>query len=506
MPSPPLVLPGVLFVGEDERARVVAHVGPAAGWFVPRGINDWSTEVSVVPRDALSEDIKKSTKLVMPEEQIAPAKMPLTREAALKSPLVAVSSKLTSKLVEAGIRVHTVGVDRVTSSFYYLAEGGTEEPVSVSGDLVQSVALMLGDRADNAAIERVLDGLADRLVRALSNNRLTELSVELAALLPRAAADGSGAADLDLEGFEKSLGQLLGSSEKFRTQAKQIADDLVGTYERKLAVPLFGEARKSSMGPFDLMVGDKKVPLPTYERWIMSGPLEHDEKAAAAASAQQVPSTPPAKPAPRPGSSPAITTPPAKSDAEKKAEADKKAAAEKAEAEKKAAAAKAAADKAAAEKAAAEKAAAEKAAAEKAAAEKKAAEEKAAAEKAAAEKAEAEKKAAAEKAEADKKAAEKAEADKRAAEEKAAADKKAEKAEKKADKAEKKAEKSEKKADKAEKESKASDEKKDLPQSKITTQKIVRKEDKSSSTMYVIALVLVAAAVYLGWRIWFQHR
>ena len=215
MASPPLVLPGVLFVGEDERARIVAHTGPAAGWHVPRGILGWSTEVSFVGRDALTEEIRRSTKLVMPDEQIPPARMPLTAQAAQKSPLIAVSSKLVPKLVESGVRVHTVGVDRVTSSFYYLAEGGGEEQIRIEGDLVQSVGAMLGERADNAAIERVLDGLPDRLLRALSKDRVSELTVELAALLPRAASDGRGTAEVDLDAFEKQLSELIASGEKY---------------------------------------------------------------------------------------------------------------------------------------------------------------------------------------------------------------------------------------------------------------------------------------------------
>src|SRR5689334_5932958 len=111
MASPPLVLPGVLFVGEDDRGRIIAHTGPAAGWHVPLGILRWSTEVSVVAREALTEEIRRSTKLVMPDEQLPSARRPLTSQAALKSPLVAVSGKLSPKLVEAGVRVHTVGVD-----------------------------------------------------------------------------------------------------------------------------------------------------------------------------------------------------------------------------------------------------------------------------------------------------------------------------------------------------------------------------------------------------------
>jgi hypothetical protein len=285
MASPPLVLPGVLFVGEDDRARIVAHTGPAAGWHVPKGILGWSTEVSVVQRDALTEEIRRSTKMVMPEEQIPPVKMPLTSQAALKSPLVAISSKLVSKLVELGARVHTVGVDRVTSSFYYLAEGGGEEQIRIEGDLVQSVGAMLGERADNAAIERVLDGLPDRLLRALSKDRVSELTMELAAALPRAAADGSGTAEVDLEAFEKALSELVGSGEKYTTLAQEIASKLAETNDRRVEVPLFGEARKVSQGPFDISVGERRVSLPTYERWVMSNAIGEPARASTAPAA-----------------------------------------------------------------------------------------------------------------------------------------------------------------------------------------------------------------------------
>jgi hypothetical protein len=285
MASPPLVLPGVLFVGEDDRARIVAHTGPAAGWHVPRGILGWSTEVSVVGRDALTEEIRRATKLVMPEEQIPPARMPLTAQAAQKSPLVAVSSRLAPKLVESGVRVHTVGVDRVTSSFYYLAEGGGEDQIRIEGDLVQSVGTMLGERADNAAIERVLDGLPDRLLRALSKDRVSELTMELAALLPRAAADGSGMGEIDLEAFEKALSALIASGEKYAKVAQEIATKLAETNERRVEVPLFGEARKISQGPFDITVGERRVALPTYERWVMtSAPSAEAAKQVAAAA------------------------------------------------------------------------------------------------------------------------------------------------------------------------------------------------------------------------------
>ena len=263
---------------------------------MPKGILGWSTEVSVVQRDALTEEIRRSTKMVMPEEQIPPVKMPLTSQAAQKSPLVAVSSKLVSKLVELGARVHTVGVDRVTSSFYYLAEGGGEDQIRIEGDLVQSVGAMLGERADNAAIERVLDGLPDRLLRALSKDRVSELTVELAAALPRAAADGSGTAEVDLEAFEKALSELVGSGEKYAKVAQDIASKIAETNDRRIEVPLFGEARKVSQGPFDIAVGERKVSLPTYERWVMSNAPGEAARAGAAPATTAAAAAAPKKP------------------------------------------------------------------------------------------------------------------------------------------------------------------------------------------------------------------
>jgi hypothetical protein len=451
MSSESIALPGVIFVRKDERARHVVELGPAAGWFVPAGILKWTEEVVLVAREELTPAIRQSVKLVMPEEQIARAKYPMALRAATNSPLVALGANVAPKLIELGLRVHTVGFDRVTSSFHYLAEGAGEDPVRVGGDLVQAVGAMLGERADNGSIERALDGLVDRLLRMLSRDRVTELTVELAARLPRAAADGSGLRNVDLDGFEARALELLETAGPVQTQAQEVADLLTSTYERRVAVPLFDEARKVSLGPFELLLGDQRFRMPTYERWLMSDgvqgsarpparpsePVDGSEDAALAGLVERPLTTPEKAAADKAAADKAA----ADKAAEDKAKADKaaadKAAADKAAADKaaadKAAADKAAADKAAADKAAADKAAADKAAADKAAADKaaadKAAADKAAADKAAADKAAADKaaadKAAADKAAADKAAADKAAADKAAAD-KAAADKAAE--------------------------------------------------------------------------------
>lgn len=310
MASPTLVLPGVLFVGEDERARTVALTGPAAGWMRPKGLLHWSNEVSVVPRSAFTEEVKRDTKAVMPEEQIPPARMPLTLQAAQKSPLVAVAPKLVPRLVEKGVRVHTIGVDAITSSFYYLAEGGGEDPVRVECDLVAAVGMMLGDRADNAAIERTMDGLVDRLLRALSKDRVNELALELAASLPRAANDGTGAKDVDLDAFEREVSSLVGAAEKYKAQAQQIADSITSTTEQRVDLPLYGDGRKVSQAPIELSLGDRNVSLPTYERWVMTGPFREPAPAPKPVVTRPLSEPPKAAPVNQPVRSPFDSPPP----------------------------------------------------------------------------------------------------------------------------------------------------------------------------------------------------
>ena len=473
---------------------------------IPKGILSWSHEVSVVAREALTEAIRRETKIVMPDEQIPPAKQPLALQAAQKSPLVAISGRLTSKLVEMGVRVHTIGADRVTSSFYYIGEGGGEDEVRVEGDLVAAVGAMLGDRADNAAIERVLDGRVDRLLRSLSKGRITELTVELAAALPRAAADGTGARDIDLDAFEKELAELVGSSEKYTSFAQDIASKIGDSLERKVDVPLYTDAKKVSQGPFELTVGEKKVALPTYDRWFMTGPFKEPAAPAKAASAPAPAPAPAASPKPAPVAEKpvekAAAAPPPSANAgviqatpiiaaSKEAPSNPPAAMkslaapmtpprplsdrppprpasrpDQREVGGDAIAAKQAADKAAAEAKAAE----EKAAAEKAAAEAKAAEEKAAAEKAAAEAKAAEEKAAAERAEREK--AERAERER--AEEAAKA------------KVEKPAE------------AVPADDRRNA-----TTQKIKRPEQKGIPWLW---LLLFAAGAVVVWQVFFRHK
>ncbi len=421
-PSPP-TLPGQVGFGScSVPGRHAVYLGAAAGWLACDGVLAWSHEATVCLRSDLTGPVLAKIEGVLPEDQIDAGEHPLAARAAAGAAVLAVTPGVFERLAAEGVRLHTVGFDRVSGGFYYLAKGGAAPEQKVQGDLFAAVrhALAGSEAADD--LERCLDGLVDRLLSQLSSGALSERAVELAATLPpvrtkleprvdaaeleqklRAQAQVSAAVAVDGKAAAAALST---AAERGQTTVR-IAP--WGRFERVSQPTLAVELNEGDEGKGRFFV------LPERARWLLAfevGPSAADAEKAAAEKA-----------------------------AAEKAAAEK-AAAEKAAAEK-AAAQKAAAEKAAAEKAAAEKAAAEKAAAEKAAAEKAAAE-KAAAQKAATEKAAAEK-AAAEKAAAEKAAAEKAAAQKAATPAKAAASPqpsgKSQKAKKAAKKAAKRAEK-----------------------------------------------------------------
>ena len=420
MSSASLSVPGVLYVGtSSEQDLAVLHVGPAVGWVALKGIHTWSREVSVALKTDLSYAVCRDIGGVsLPEAQPEMARLPNAQRAARASTLVAVDSSLVDKLVARGVRVHTVGSDRITGGFYYFAKGGKGEAVRVQGNLVEMVASTLDASADNAAVEAALDGVIARLLTTLSGGLVTEAQVELAATLPALGEPVSEAA-AKLQTLEGFLVMATSRAAKYEERARGVVETLdqaARRGEEGMQVPLFGDARRVVQPPLEIeyAAGDsgerRRLKLPERSRWFVAGIIS------------ETIAPPPVMP------DPAAEKAAAEKAAAEKAAADK-AAAERAAAEK-AAADKAAAERVAAERAAAEKAAADTAAAERAAAERAAAEraaaEKAAAERAAAEKAAAER-AASEKAAAEKAAAEKAAADKVAAEkaavEKAEADK-----------------------------------------------------------------------------------
>jgi chemotaxis protein histidine kinase CheA len=415
-----------------EPDRQVVHLGPAAGWLPTAGLVQWTREVGVCLRGDLRSDVLARIEGVLPEVQIDEAEHPHAKRAASQAPVLAVTPAISDRLLEAGVRVHTIGFDRVSGGFYYLAMGGPTPELRVQGDLFAAVRHALVGKESASDLERCLDGLIDRLLAHFTTDALSEHAVELAAALPPLRTRTEPR--VDTAQLEASIVAHLGNARSALPPADGLQDRFIaaaaqgekalrldpwGRFERVVQPTLAVELTEGTEGKGRFFV------LPDRARWLWVGP-------AAEVPAEHVVGEVAARK--RAAAEKAAAEKAAAEKAARERAAAEKAAAEKAAREKaaaeKAAAEKAAREKAAAEKAAAEKTAAEKAAAEKAAAEKaaaeKAAREKAAAEKAAAEKAAAEKaareKAAAEKAAAEKAAAEKAAAEKAAAE-KAAAEK-----------------------------------------------------------------------------------
>ncbi len=362
-----LTIPGLLFIGAEsaDKDAAVVHLGPAVGWTIPRGVATWSRELTVVMKQDLTPELRKELGVVLPEEQGDAEVVPRARRAAQACKLVAVERTLSEQLPAKGLRVHTVGFDRVSSGFFYFASGGSGPQKRVQGELIEIIAPSLSGGSSQEELNAGLDGLIDRLLGELSDGALSEEQLELAEALPTLGPKSAEAGD-KLQTLEGWLILSATRSAKFEADARKLAEVLRGSTRRdaeQVPVPLFGEARRVVQPDLEVEVieGDagkrSRITLPARARWFVSG----------APSSGLAPSVKPA----------AIA-------------ATERAAAERAAAER-VASERAAADRGAAERAATERAAAERAAAEKAAAERSAAER---AERAAAERVQAEKAAA----------------------------------------------------------------------------------------------------------------
>jgi hypothetical protein len=269
-----LAVPGVVCVTPMASGRKVIYAGPSAGWMIPRGIMGWAHELACVGRAdaALLVSVLKATQ---PHEQIAPKKYPMAKRAADVSPLLPVSANLAIEARERGIRIHTIGVDRVSAGFYYFGEGGTQTPIRAQGNLIEMLAPSLGPSSTNAEIQALLDSLIDRLLRELSGGAVTELDVELANALPRFAKDGTGLEETDIEAFDKSARTLSLESAHLDSAARELVAALAEAARRGQAtaspVALYGEARRESRAALRLKVGDKVLELPAETFWTVSG-------------------------------------------------------------------------------------------------------------------------------------------------------------------------------------------------------------------------------------------
>jgi hypothetical protein len=301
-----LAVPGLLCVTPMASGGNLVHLGPAAGWMPPRGLSRWEREVSFVARADVTPDLGRSLHATLPNEQIPPKKLPLAYRAVEGSPYLALTPKLAAEARKLGLRVHTVGVDRVSAGFFYFAEGGAGAAVRAQGNLVEMLAASLKPSSTNAEIAALQEGLVDRLLAFYSDGAVSELAVELADALPRLSSDGTGLEGTQLEVFEVQARALSSRSARWETSARDMVEALQAASsrgDRTARVPLYGEARQQMMRPLKVQMGDDTVTLPARYRWTVIGqPREELKSPERAQPAQPVPAQPTPSP-PRTGPS-----------------------------------------------------------------------------------------------------------------------------------------------------------------------------------------------------------
>jgi len=279
--TPTLAVPGVIHVAPDTRGGQVVQLGVAAGWITPPGISQWSQELSLVARADVTPALRDELALTMPEDGIAPRRHPLAHKAAESLPFMGVTSEAVPKLLEKGIRVHTVGFDRVSSGFFYFAEGGKAEAIKVQGDLLEMMAPQLEKgEGTNAEIESHLDRFIDRVLLQLSGGQLDELRVELANALPRLSTDARGLRGVDLDAFEAEAAANAERGKKHEGGARKLAAALEAAKDTSspVKVPLFGEAKPRAQAPIAVMLAGSATTLPGRSLWTVTG-APQEEKA-----------------------------------------------------------------------------------------------------------------------------------------------------------------------------------------------------------------------------------
>jgi hypothetical protein len=290
-----LAVPGVLCVMPTTPGTNVLHLGPAAGWMAPRGLVGWEHELSFVAHADMTRELAKTLRATLPNEQIAPKRFPLAAKAAELSPLLPLAGNLVDAARAEGVRVHTVGVDRVSADFFYFAEGGSGKPLEVQGNLIEMVAPSVSASATNADIDALLVNLIDRLLVALSEGVVSELSVELADALPRLSRDGTGLVGTDLEAFENQARALSDASARWASAAHQLADALAAATrlgQARARVPLFDEARQETAPPLEVSLKGKPLRLSAWPRWTTVGTPRMQVEAASTKASPNAEATP----------------------------------------------------------------------------------------------------------------------------------------------------------------------------------------------------------------------
>jgi hypothetical protein len=271
-----VAVPGVVDIVPLASGRAVLRVGPAAGWVVGAGVQRWERELSFIARADLSPALARSLRATLPVEQIAPRRYPWATRAVDVTPLVGIAANLSADLRKEGVRVHTVGFDRISAGFFYFAEGGKLEPIQVQGSLLDMLAPSLGASTTNAEIAFLLEPFIDRLLALLSHGLLSEAQLELADALPRMSRDGTGLMGTDLDLFERRAAERSDRSRPWAEEASRLVASLASAEragQEVAEIPLYREARRETLPPLELVVGGKTLALAAKHRWtVVAGP------------------------------------------------------------------------------------------------------------------------------------------------------------------------------------------------------------------------------------------
>lgn len=269
-----LSVAGVVQVTPLPSGRSAVRVSPSAGWLSPCGISGWESELSFISRAEMTEALARALRGTLPREQIAEKRYPLASLAVATVPFLALSGNLAADVRKQGIRVHTVGVDRVSAGFYYFVEGGAGDSVQVQGNLVEMLAPSLAASSTNADIAALVKDIIDRLLVRLSGGAVSELDVELASALPRLSRDGTGLADIDLDAFEARARTLADASARWEVSAHRLVEALAdadASGRDAVPVPLYGEAKREVSPSVAVHVGGRTLTLEGAARWTVRG-------------------------------------------------------------------------------------------------------------------------------------------------------------------------------------------------------------------------------------------
>lgn len=272
--SAALSIAGVVQVSPLASGKNAVRVGPSAGWLTPVGISSWESELSFIPRAEMTAALARAVRATLPGEQIAAKRYPLASYAVETVPFLALNANIVADVRNQGVRVHTVGVDRVSAGFYYFAEGGAGAAVQVQGNLVEMLTPSLAASSTNADIAALLKDLIDRLLVHLSAGAVSELDVELASALPRLSRDATGLVGTDLDAFEAQARSLAEASARWEVAAHRLVEALAtadASGRNTAKVPLYGEASKDMLPALDVHVGGRTLTLEPTPRWTVRG-------------------------------------------------------------------------------------------------------------------------------------------------------------------------------------------------------------------------------------------